>query len=73
MTEDSDNYYIEIDLPGIKKEETKIGVEENVLRVQGERKERKKQEDAKSHYSEVFYGSFTREFMLPFSVEKEKN
>lgn len=72
LTEDKDNYYIEIDLPGIKKEEVKIEVEENMLRIQGERKERKKQENAKQHYSEVFYGSFTREFVLPTSVEKEK-
>ena len=59
-------------MPGIKKEEVKIEVEENILRIQGERKERKKQENAKQHYSEVLYGSFTREFLLPTSVEKEK-
>ena len=62
---------MEVDLPGIKKEEVKIEVEENILRIQGERKEKRKSENAKQHYSEVFYGTFTREFMLPTSVEKE--
>ena len=72
LTEDKDNYYVEVDLPGIKKAETKIEVEENILRIHGERKEQSKQENTKQHYSEVFYGSFTREFLLPTAVEKEK-
>ncbi|KLL02426.1 MAG: heat shock protein Hsp20 [Mycoplasmataceae bacterium RV_VA103A] len=72
MTEDKDNIYVEIDLPGIKKEETKIEVYENILRISGNRKEKLKRENAKQHYSEVFYGSFTREFVLPAAVEKEK-
>ncbi|CAG8810749.1 34345_t:CDS:2, partial [Racocetra persica] len=72
VTEDKDNIYVEIDLPGIKKEETKIEVYENILRISGNRKEKLKRENAKQHYSEVFYGSFTREFVLPAAVEKEK-
>jgi HSP20 family protein len=71
LTEDKDNYHIEVDLPGIKKEGVKIEVEENILRVHGERKEKKHHESAKQHYSEVSYGSFTREFALPSSLEKE--
>lgn len=71
LAEDNDNYYIEVDLPGIKKENIKIDLKENILRVYGERKESKKQENAKQHYSEVFYGSFTREFVLPAAVKKE--
>ena len=71
FSEDKDNYYVEMDLPGIKKEEVKIEVEENTLRVQGERREKRKPEGTKRHYSEVFYGSFVREFTLPISVEKE--
>ena len=71
LTEDKENYYIEVDLPGIKKEEVKIEVEENILRIHGERKEKRNQENAKQHYSEIFHGSFTREFVLPTSVEKE--
>ena len=71
LTEDKDNYYVEVDLPGLKKEEVKIEMEENILRIQGERKEKRKSETSKQHYSEMFYGSFIREFTLPSSVEKE--
>lgn len=71
--EDKDNYYIEIDLPGTKKENINIDLlEDNVLRVSGERKERKKVEEANSHYSEVYYGSFTRQFELPSTADKNK-
>jgi HSP20 family protein len=42
------------------------------LRIHGQRKEKTKKENARQHYSEVFYGSFTREFTLPTSIEKEK-
>ena len=60
-----------MDLPGTKKEEVKIEVEENVLRIHGERKEKKHSESSRQHYSEVFYGSFTREFTLPSVVKQE--
>lgn len=40
VTEDKDNIYVEIDLPGIKKEETKIEAYENILRISGNRKEK---------------------------------
>ncbi|CAI2179252.1 14398_t:CDS:2 [Funneliformis geosporum] len=69
--EDKDNYFIETELPGVKKEDIKIDLEENILRIHGERKEKKDKENTKQHYSEVFYGSFTREFILPTSTEKE--
>jgi HSP20 family protein len=49
----------------------KIEVEENILRIHGERKEKKHHESARQHYSEVSYGSFTRGFALPSSLEKE--
>ncbi|CAG8693524.1 8993_t:CDS:2 [Ambispora leptoticha] len=62
----------EVNLPGVKKEDVKIEVEENIVKISGERKEEKKQDDAKQHYSEIFYGKFYREFALPTLVKKEK-
>lgn len=70
ITEDEKNYYYTLHVPGIKKEDIKIEIfEDDTLRVSGERKEKK--EDLKKHYSEISYGSFIREFVLPKSVEKE--
>ena len=56
----------------MKKEGVKIEVEENIIRVSGEKKEEKKQDDTKQHYSEIFYGKFYREFVLPTLIKKEK-
>jgi HSP20 family protein len=55
-------------LPGVKKEDVKIEVENNTLRIQGERKGEEKKDEVKRHYSEVFYGSFIRDYNLPNTV-----
>jgi HSP20 family protein len=70
LSEDKDNYYLAVDLPGVKKEEIKINIEDNVLKIYGERKDKK--EDHRQHYSEIFYGSFTFSFNLPSAVESSK-
>ncbi|MCE8162754.1 MAG: Hsp20/alpha crystallin family protein [Candidatus Moeniiplasma glomeromycotorum] len=69
ITEDEKNYYYILHVPGIKKEDIKIEIEDHTLRVSGERKEKK--ENIKKHYSEISYGFFSREFILPKSIEKE--
>ena len=38
IEEDEKNYYIEMDMPGVKKEDLEIGVKENILSVYAERK-----------------------------------
>jgi len=70
LSEDKDNYYLAVDLPGVKKEEIKINIEDNVLKIYGERKDKK--EDHRQHYSEIFYGSFTSSFSLPSAVDSSK-
>ena len=72
LTENKEKYLLEVNLPGVKKEDVKIEVEENLVKVSGERKEEKKSDDAKQHYSEIFYGKFYREFALPTPIKKEK-
>lgn len=70
LSEDKDNYYLAVDLPGVKKEEIKINIEDNVLKIYGERKDKK--EDHRQHYSEIFYGSFASSFSLPSAVDSSK-
>jgi len=70
VSEDSEAYYIKLDIPGIPKEKIKIEVIENQLKVSGEREEEKKGSQAQS--SEIFYGSFVRSFLLPHGINSEK-
>ena len=56
------------ELPGLKKEEVKITLENQVLTLSGERKRESEKKDEKVHRIERSYGSFTRSFTLPGNV-----
>ncbi len=63
---------IEAELPGMKKEDIDIRVENNVLTLHGQRK-REHEEKTKDFFrSERVYGSFTRSFTLPATVAVDK-
>jgi len=68
LTEDKSNYFMKLDIPGVKKEDVKIEVDGNMLSVSAERKSEKTSETKKSRYSEISYGSYQRSFTLPTSV-----
>jgi len=64
-------YHIDIDLPGMKKEDIAIDVHENSLSISGERsfKEELKEEDY--FKVETSFGKFERIFTLPDNVDIE--
>jgi len=72
VSESKEGYHMKFDLPGISKDQIKIELHENQLTVSGERKEERNVEDKKTHFSEVYYGSFTRSFTFPTQVDAEK-
>jgi HSP20 family protein len=70
IVEDEKNFEVSISLPGLKKEEIKIEINERKLIVSGERKF-EKQEGKKYHTMETRYGSFKRSFYLPDTIHTD--
>ncbi|MCU0609606.1 MAG: Hsp20/alpha crystallin family protein [Chitinispirillaceae bacterium] len=71
ITESDKGYQITADLPGLKKEEIKVSVEENTLTISGEKKrEVEKKTDRYFHFERSF-GSFSRSFTLPANVDSK--
>lgn len=72
ISESDDKYDIELAAPGLKKEDFKINVENNVLTISAESKSEKKEENKKMTRQEFSYSSFTREFTLPETADTNK-
>ncbi len=64
-------YHVEIDLPGIKKDDIDIDVENNVLTISGERKVKDEVKEDDYYKIESRYGKFSRSFTLPEKVDTE--
>ncbi len=62
-------YHIEMDLPGIKKDDIEITTEDNVLTISGERKLKEEAKDEEYYKVESAYGKFSRSFTLPEKVD----
>ncbi len=72
LKETTKDFVVEFEVPGIKKEEIKIEIENRRLTVSGERKKQKEEKDEKHFLSESFYGSFMRSFNLPAPVDENR-
>jgi HSP20 family protein len=66
---DEKGYHLEIDLPGVKKEDIEINVNENILTISGERKLEKKEQKDNYTRIESFFGRFERSFKLPADAD----
>ena len=69
--ENKDQIVLEAELPGMKREDFELSVENNVITLRGERQFEKKEDTDNYHRVERSYGSFTRSFTLPQTVSAE--
>ena len=72
VTEDTNNFYIRAELPGIKAEDLDLSVTGDSFSISGERKIPIEQESSKYHRRERESGSFSRIFNLPSQVDTSK-
>jgi HSP20 family protein len=70
--ENGDNLVLKAELPGVNPEDVDIRVEDNTLYLKGERKFEKEVEEQNYHRVERSYGTFTRTFALPNSIDADK-
>jgi HSP20 family protein len=72
VEETKDEYQIRAEMPGLKKEDVKISLTENVLTIAGEKKLESRTDKKKYHRLERTYGSFQRSFSLPAPIQPDK-
>jgi HSP20 family protein len=70
--EDEHNVTLKIEVPGIDEKDIDVRIENNTLTVHGERKIEKEEKEENYRRVERQYGSFTRTFNLPPTVDPEK-
>src|SRR5439155_3272133 len=69
--EDEHNVTLKIEVPGIDEKDIDIRIENNLLTVHGERKIEKEEKEENYRRVERQYGSFTRTFTLPNTVDTD--
>ncbi len=64
IRDSGENYLLEADLPGFKKEDIAVEIEGDTLTIRAERSEEKEEKDGKGNFvkRERSYGSFSRSF-----------
>lgn len=72
VTQNKDNIFVKVELPGMKKEEIDISLHDGTLSITGERKEETKTEEGETFRAERYFGRFHRTITLPTPVDATK-
>lgn len=71
-TREADNaFHIDVDLPGVKKDDIKVDLQKDVLTISGERKTKEEIKEEDYYKVETSFGKFTRSFTLPDNADVE--
>jgi len=71
IEETEKEYHFHFDVPGMRKDDFHIDLQDNLLTVSGERRMERREGEKNKKYYERFHGSFSRSFTLPTSVDPE--
>jgi HSP20 family protein len=72
LREEQHRYVLQADLPGVKREDLEINLENNILTIRGERRFEGEVKKDNYHRIERAYGRFLRTFTLPARVDAAK-
>ncbi|RXJ97220.1 heat-shock protein Hsp20 [Arcobacter sp. AHV-9/2010] len=64
-------YHVDVDLPGVKKEDIKVDINKNILTISGERKSKDEIKQEDYYKVETYFGKFSRSFTLPENADIE--
>jgi len=70
IKETDKDFKVELCVPGFKKEDFKIDIEDSTLTVSSEREEKKKEDDKNYRRREFSYSSFSRTLQLPENIDE---
>ena len=70
--EDKESFTVQVELPGFKREDIQVSLQDGVLTISGERKEEKVSQETEVHRQERYYGQFSRALTLPTAVAADK-
>jgi HSP20 family protein len=71
ISETDTAYLIKGEIPGVKREDVKVTIENGMLTIQGERKQEKEETGKKFSRVECSYGSFMRSFQVPDDADED--
>jgi HSP20 family protein len=72
IEETEHEYLMKADLPDVRKEDVKVGIQNGILSVEGERKQEKEDKNKTYHRVERVYGKFVRRMTVPTDVDEQK-
>ena len=71
VVDHEDKILIKAELPGVDKKDIHVELKNNVLTLEGERKEEKETKEEHYYRKERFFGSFRRSFAMPEGLDPE--
>ena len=72
IKEEKEQFIVSLAAPGLKKDDFKIKIDENMLTISSEKETEDKEENEKYTRKEYSYESFTRSLSLPDEIKKDK-
>ncbi len=73
VTEDDTSYFVNVDIPGVNKDNIDVAVQGNTVTINAEVEREKSRETKKDVYSERFTGKAFRSFSLPTEVDSTRS